>query len=163
MNKLKILLLAMTLLMVACDNNVATFHRSGTVDNVEVEEPLAAAVSQYQPQQDLSNQFIDALKANDTQTIYDNYLATELTAWLTLQQFQQFCDDYAKNIGTISSYLPGQWFFQRYTLDGRDFLANYKIVSHDNGKKLYLMIVFDGDNPDKIIGFHTREFNQVKS
>lgn len=150
-------LLLMLASLFACDANINEHYRSGTADNAEIEEPLTEPVAQYQPQLTLANQFIDAFRAEQYQLIYDNYLGAEAQTAAFVDKTAEVHAKLIAEHSEIASYLPNQWYFQRYRFQGRLFLACHKILRHENGDKTYLSVFFDGEKPDKIIGFSYRQ------
>jgi hypothetical protein len=131
---------------------------SGSIDNREVEENLPKKFSKYKPQLDFSNTIVDLMISNEYTILYSDFFADEFRQKLEYNDLISAIDNLLLTAGQIESYLPLQWHFIKEPNDGRPILRSIKIVEHQNLKIEYIL-VFDGDDPDKIIGISFRSLD----
>ena len=96
--------------------------------------------------------------SNEYTILYNDFISDEFRQTLEYNDLISAIDNLLLTAGQIESYLPLQWHFIKEPNDGRPILRSIKIVEHQNLKIEYIL-VFDGGDPDKLIGISFRSLD----
>ena len=138
-----------------CDFN--TNVRSGTVDDDYIEEPLAGGAEKYEKALETSNTFVEYVKANRIDAIYQNLFSEELRATVSIGDFKEMLGKVNSAAGKIIRYKKMQWSFISYSEEGRDVIGSVKLVEHENEMLKYLLVFDRSGDLTRIIGFHFKQ------
>jgi hypothetical protein len=146
------------ILFLGCGVNVtsiSTARRSGSVKDDFVAEPLVSDVKRYEHALEVSNQFLDALKARDF-VACSRHLGPPLDVQIGATQLAAMADMADTNFGGWKEHKPLQWGFTSAPLDGAQFLYSTKIVEHERGRVRYRFVFHDDGKYERIVGIQSR-------
>jgi hypothetical protein len=134
------------------DSLVKTF-RSGTIENDDIEEPLADTVAQYKAFLDISNSLVAMLQRKEYAALYAGFFHPELLKTVTPEKFQAMNNAIVAFCGELNSWKPMQWYFVFMKENNEDMIISVKVVHHRDAV-VYYRFTFYPDDPGKIIGFY---------
>jgi len=146
------------LALAGCEVRFATGHRSGTVNDDYVGEPLTDDVKKYEGALDVCNEFVRRLKKGEYEAIHAQLCAPSLQKSAGTKGIERIDQDAVSRLGAMKSYKPLQWGFATKVEAGRKFLCSVKIVEYERGKIRFNFVFDDDGKYDKLIGIHTREW-----
>ena len=146
----------------ACDVNTNTAHRSGTINDDYVEEPLSGNSIKYAEILETSNHVIELVKAKKYKEIYSSYLDESLKETITEAFVIKSYEDAANAMGEIVEYKEKQWGFRPNLENNTNYIVSYKIVFHEKGRLDYSFAFIENGDHSKITGFAIKPRNKVR-
>jgi hypothetical protein len=142
-----------------CEVRFDAAHRSGTVSDDYVGEPLTKDVKKYEHALEVCNEFVRRLKKGEYDSIHAELCAESFQKAVGEHGIETIDRDAVACAGAMKSYKPLQWgFATRVELD-RKFLYSVKIVEYER-RKIRFTFVFDDDGKyDKLVGVHMRAWD----
>lgn len=148
------LLLAIFIFLQGCDSRVG--HRSGSMDDDYVEEPLSGWSAEYQPALETSNQILALIRDGRCNSMYETFLSDTGKVSIDLESFKSLCDNISSQFGSLSKYKPNQWHFFIWSDESEEYLLSVKIAEHTKTMVNYAFL-FPADGPyKKIVGIHLK-------
>ncbi|MFL1456371.1 hypothetical protein ACJO5Y_18170 [Marinobacter sp. GN3S48] len=150
------LLLAIVILLQGCDSWVG--HRSGSIDDDYIEEPLSGRSAEYQLALETSNQILTMIRDGRCNSVYETFLSDTGRVNIDLGRFRSMCDNINSQFGSLSKYKPNQWhfFIASDEDESEEYLLSIKIAEHKKTMINYAFI-FPADGPyKKIVGIHLK-------
>ena len=142
-------------MLVACEADVNINARSGSIENDYIEEPLIKLVSRFENALTTSNYFVDGVKSNNIDSLYQNLLSKKLRAKVSQEEFESLITELKATRGEIIQYKKMQWSFIKLNgegdLEGKNLIASVKIVKHEKETMKYLIAFEDDGKFNKIV------------
>jgi len=120
---------SLAVLIGACDVNLKTDSRSGTIEDDYVAEPLSSTSLKYESALLNSNLLIDHLKGGDVDLVYSDLFSRQLKETVSKQDFERLFNQIVATRGRITNYKRMQWGFISSEEDGASFIAYVKYDS----------------------------------
>jgi len=145
---IRISILFSMLMLIACDADVNINARSGSIENDYIEEPLIKLVSRFENALITSNSFVEGVKSNNIDSLYQNLFSKKLRSKVSQEEFKSLITELKATRGEIVQYKKMQWSFIKINgegdLEGKKLIASVKIVKHEKVTMKYL-IAFEDD------------------
>ena len=147
------------LVLVACGvhvTDVSIAHRSGPLKDDCAEEPLVPAVKKYEHALEVSNAFLEALKARDFARLRSSYLGPPLDVGLDDAKLAALLESAETNFGAWTATGPLQWNVATEMDGGVRYLYSTKIAEHEHGRVRYRFVFADDGKYERMVGFQSR-------
>jgi len=135
-----------------CEFHVSKSHRSGSVDDEYVGEPLTDDVKRYEHALEVSNRFVVALKAEQFDTIREELCGKDLSKELGGLGLQKLVGTVVENYGPLLRYIPQQWGFTTGVQNGQRLLYSSKIVECERDKVRFVLVFHDDGKYERFEG-----------
>lgn len=133
---------------------------SGTIENIDIEEPIPEGFEAYTATLELCNEIVDLLVLHDYESVYNNYFTPEIRKNMSLQQFLTAWKKLTVQYGRITSYKKMQWQFTTGKQNGADYFFSIKILHFEKGI-FNLVFIFDKSNILKLKNLNIRPYNYI--
>ncbi len=153
--------LALVAALTACSIQFETSHRSGTVRDDYVGEPLSDAVKKYEHALSVSNTAVDKLIAGDAHSLYADLCGEECRKLAQEADLVNLCTKITKDFGAPKTYKPDQWGFATKSEEGRSILCSNKLVECEKGMARIIFLFADDGRYETLLGFQVREHTSV--
>jgi len=152
-NKFLIVILFSFFTLSACEVNTNTAHRSGTIDDDFIEDPLSGNSIKYAQILETSNQLIELIKSKEYEEIHNSFVADSVKKSITKEAIKQAYSGAVTGMGEFIEYKEMQWGFRPTRDSNAEYIVSYKIVLHQAGRlDYYFSFIKDGDHT-KVLGF----------
>ena len=156
----KILLFLLFISILGCDVSFKRAHRSGTLMNDYIEEPVP---EKYEKYLESTNFFMDAYATKQFDFVVENYLDPEFRPELRKEDLESLSGYIDKHAGLYRSYLKGQWGFVPENREGVKMLHSVKIVEHERATMHYIITFSQNSKNHKVIGLTIKERKGVRA
>jgi hypothetical protein len=154
--------LALSLLLCAssigCNVHFDVSHRSGSVDDDYVGEPLTDDVRKYEHALEVSNDFLRRFRKDEYEAIDAELCSREFHELCGAEGLADIGAKAKEHYGTMLRYKPQQWGFASSTRDGRRLLCSTKIIECERTKVRCNFVFADDGKYEKLLGVHFSEW-----
>lgn len=136
---------------------VSSAHRSGTVGDDYVEEPLSAKAMRYEHALEVSNAILERLQARDIHAVYVERVDPLMKADVPEATFEGLFQTIEGRFGAQKSFKPMQWGFKVWSQGGKDLVISTKLVEHERGMVRYHFLFADDGKYEMLLAFYMYE------